>query len=174
MSPRLESSQQAHSPDIRTCEAKSLLPEEDQVLHHRMDSGPRKIRWIWSSLFQFALAFCASALLAVIVFVVHLTDQAQTASEQKGHLGSILTADVSTTLTLVRVLQGLLTTAATVLLSQSFSYIQWGFTSDAKGASYIAQLALSPTTTVWGMIRLITHWSSGLRPRFWAFFRYGT
>jgi hypothetical protein len=127
--------------------------------------------WIWTALGQFALAIGASALLAAIVVVVYLTNQAEAISARKGYLSSILNVDVSTTLTIVRALQGLLTVAVTVLLSQSFTYIQWGFARHAEGAPYIRQLALSPTTTVWGSIRLILHTSSTLRPRLWAFFR---
>lgn len=130
----------------------------------------RKTR-LWSALTQFAIASFASALLASIVFVILLTHQAERVSGQKGHLNNILTADVSTTLTVVRVLQGSLTTITTILLYRSFSYIQWGFTNDTHSASYMRHLALSPTTSVWGTMRLITHWSSGLRPRLWALLR---
>jgi len=137
------------------------------------DSSAGKAGRVSSILVQLVLVFGASAILVSIVFIVLLTNQAQTVSEQKGHLSDILAADVGTTLTIVRALQGLLSTIITVSLSQSFSYVQWGFSNDTKGASYIRQLALSPTTSILGTIRLATHASSSLKfgPRFWALLR---
>jgi hypothetical protein len=136
-----------------------------------MDPSFGKSGRLRTALWHLALALVASALLAAIVAIVRLTDQAQKISQQKGQLDGILTADVSTTLTLVRTLQGLLTISVTVLLSQCFTYIQWGFARHASGASYIRQLALSPTTTLWGTIRLMAHGSSAFWPRVWALSR---
>ena len=148
----------------------SLTPPQFPRCVGTMSSKPSTRGWIWGNLGQLALVSGASALLAVIVFIVHLTNIAQGVSEQKGHLSFILSADVSTTITLVRALQGLLTTVITVLVSQSFSYIQWGFAHDS-GARYLRQLAVSPTTSVWGTIRLIAYQSSTFWPRFWALCR---
>src|SRR5438128_792871 len=88
-------------------------------------SRPAKSSSALSALVQFFFLSTTSALLGIIVFITYLTNHAQTVTEQKGDLGSILTADVSTTVTLLRALQGLLTTSLAAALSRTFSYLQW-------------------------------------------------
>ncbi|KAK1750897.1 hypothetical protein QBC47DRAFT_88788 [Echria macrotheca] len=126
--------------------------------------------WL-GALAQLVLVTGSSVLLAVIVYITTLTGQAESISEQKGHLSMVLKADVSTTLTLVRALQGLLTTALTVALATTFSYLQWGFVHRSPGMPYLRHLALSPTTSIWGTIRLILHPSPAWKSRLWALFR---
>ncbi|KAK0611883.1 hypothetical protein B0T14DRAFT_595249 [Immersiella caudata] len=113
----------------------------------------------------------ATALLVAIVFVVMLTDQAEIVSAEKGSLPSYLTLDVSTTITVVRAMQGVLATVVAMILSQSFSYLQWGFLRTQGGAPYVRQLALSPTTSFAGTLRLIAHRATGGGPRLWGLFR---
>ncbi|KAK0649223.1 hypothetical protein B0T16DRAFT_326601 [Cercophora newfieldiana] len=107
-----------------------------------------------------------------MVIVILFTNQSQTLSDEKERLPSYLTLDVSTTLTIVRAMQGILTMVVTMALSQSFAYLQWGFLRNTRGgAPYIRQLALSPTTSVMGTTQLIFHPASGWGPRFWGFLR---
>lgn len=115
----------------------------------------------------------ASGLLAGIIVIIQFTVRAESISEQKGRLDGFLTADVSTTITIVRALQGILTTLVTVSLAQAFSYLQWSFirSSGADGVPYARQLALSPTTSVSGTLSLIFHRSTPLESRLWALFR---
>ena len=115
----------------------------------------------------------ASGLLAGIIVIIQFTVRAESISEEKGRLDGFLTADVSTTITIVRALQGLLTTLVTVSLSQAFSYLQWSFirSSHGDGTPYVRQLALSPTTSVSGTLSLIFHRSTPLGSRLWGFFR---
>jgi hypothetical protein len=124
-----------------------------------------------SALPQLLLLLAASALLAIIVFTTHLTNQAQAVSQKRGPLSRLLIADVSSTLTVLRAFQGLLTTGLAAILSQTFSYLHWGHLYDPQGAPYIRQLALSPTTSFWGMVSLVTHRSPTLGSRCWALTR---
>lgn len=137
-----------------------------------MGSNAGKSTRASSMLAQLALVSGASAVLVTIVFIVLLTNQAQTVSGEKGRLSGILAADVGTTLTIVRTLQGLLSTMITISLSRSFSYLQWAFACDTQGGSYTGQLALSTTTSVLGTIRLVTRASSKSGPRFWGLSRW--
>jgi hypothetical protein len=133
---------------------------------------PKKGRGAGALARQLVKVLFATALLAALVFVVMLTDQAETVSAEKGPLPSHLTLDVSTTITIVRAMQGVLAAVVAMILSQSFSYLQWGFLRSSKGgAPYVRQLALSPTTSVAGTLRLIFHRATGAGPRFWGFFR---
>ncbi|KAK4445907.1 hypothetical protein QBC34DRAFT_306007 [Podospora aff. communis PSN243] len=133
---------------------------------------PKKGRGAGALARQLVKVLFATALLAALVFVVMLTDRAEVVSAEKGPLPSYLTLDVSITITIVRAMQGVLAAVVAMILSQSFSYLQWGFLRSSKGgAPYVRQLALSPTTSVAGTIRLIFHRATGGGPRLWGFFR---
>jgi len=155
--------------------------DDDKMLRppHEMAMGPSHVRSEHKSgrgmaaLGQQLVGCClATALLVGIVVVVLLTEQAEHVSGEKGELPSYLTLDVSTTITIVRAMQGVLAAMATVTVSQSFSYLQWGFLRSSRGgAPYVRQLALSPTTSIAGTLSLVFHQASGWSPRFWGLLR---
>lgn len=110
-----------------------------------------------AALAQFLILLSASATLSVIIFFVRLTSQAQTASSRNGNLSATQTIDVSTTLAIVSILQGLLTFVLNLALSRAFSCIQWVHVDSPRGASYLRTLAASPNSSALGTIRLIVH-----------------
>jgi len=115
----------------------------------------------------------ATLLLLGMVAVILMTDRSETVSQERGSLPSYLKYDVSTTITIVRAIQGVLTALVGMTVSQSFSYLQWGFLRSSRdgGAPYLRQLALSPTTSVSGTLHLVFHRASGWEPRFWGLLR---
>ena len=122
---------------------------------------------------QLFKAIIVTALLAAIGFFVNLTERALTISAEKGRLTGFLTLDASTTITIVRTIQAINTTLLGLTLAESFYYIQWSFLSSSsqKTVPYFRQLALSPTTSAAGTLRLILHPDTPWLPRLWGLSR---
>lgn len=134
-------------------------------------SGTRGVWGMAKSLLKVVLA---TVLLLAMVAIILSTDRSETLSQERGALPSYLKYDVSATITIVRAIQGVLTALVGMAVSQSFSYLQWGFlrSSRAHGAPYLRQLALSPTTSMSGTLLLIFHRASGWEPRLWGLLRF--
>jgi hypothetical protein len=152
--------------------------DEDKMLRppHEIAMGAAHVRSErrgMTALAQQLVGICLSTVLLVaIVIVVLLTELAQRESDKKSELPAYLALDVSTTITIVRAMQGVLTALVAVTLAQSFSYLQWGFLRGSCGSvPYVRQLALSPTTSIAGTLSLVFHQASGWGPRFWGLLR---
>lgn len=161
-------------PTTSTTNTMLLAPHEMAMAMGAVDTGAKsRSRRGFAALSWHCMKLClATALLVGMVIVIRFTDQSQILSDARARLPRYLTLDVSTTLTIVRAMQGVLTTVVTMALSKSFEFLQWGFLRNTRGgAPYIRQLALSPTTSVSGTLQLILHPASGWGPRFWGFLR---
>jgi hypothetical protein len=125
-------------------------------------------------LFQFSLLFLTSALYVAIILIAVATKWAQASSSKSSALSAWLEIDVGTTITVVRILQGLLTGLSSVVFTRTLLYLKWGLVqkSGPVGLPYRTLLAMSPTTLGWGTIRLIFGPGSGFWTRFWALARY--
>jgi len=125
-------------------------------------------------LFQFLILILSSALYTCIILIALATGWAQSTSDKNVPLSKWFKVEVGTTITVVRVLQGVLSATSTILLSRSLLYLKWGLmrTHGDDGIPYKTLLALSPTTLDWGSVKLILGFASRLSTRFWALLRY--
>ena len=124
-------------------------------------------------LFQFALLVLSSSIYICIIIIALATNWAQSTSDRSVALNKWLKVEVGTTITIVRVLQGLLSAFSSVLLGRSLLYLKWGVMQRRVpgGMAYKTFLALSPTTLDWGALQLIFRSASRGSARFWALFR---
>ena len=79
--------------------------------------------------------------------------------------------DVSTTLAVLRALQGLLYLLTSAVLSKSFGFLMWGKMNRPAGLRYLSLLALSETTGYLGAIKIIFSPISKWSTKFWAMLR---
>ncbi|RYC57014.1 hypothetical protein CHU98_g9193 [Xylaria longipes] len=95
------------------------------------------------------------ALLVVVVVFVQATYDAERNSAKKVALNRLMKADVSTTLAVLRVSQGILSTLTSLSLIESLIALQWSMIESRQGFGYLDLLALSPTSGVTGALELI-------------------
>jgi hypothetical protein len=115
----------------------------------------------------FILLLCSGIFIAIIIITL-LTNWAERVSKEKRPLDEILRLGVSSTITIVSALQGILAAGASVVLARSFLCIQWSLIARQSGLRYHEHLALSPTTFDLGTLRLITSGGISFPARFWA------
>jgi len=120
---------------------------------------------------QTALVAVSSALFVVIVLFTLTATWAQTQSERQQELSWWVKADVGTTLIVVRVLQGLLTAVSSAAMTDSFTRLHWNRINNEKGLPLPDLLALSPTTSFMGTIRLVFGANAKMGTRVSAFTR---
>jgi hypothetical protein len=113
-----------------------------------------------------------SAGFIVIILVALATPWAEASFSRSERLNSWLLIDVSTTLTAVRILQGLIATTTSIALIRSFFCVEWFLLKKPNGLSYCSYLALSPTTLDWGTFRLIASPSASIHARLGGISRY--
>ena len=122
-------------------------------------------------LLQGTLATASSLFLVVILLFTLATTWAEHATERQEPLGWWMSADVGTTILVVRVLQGLLTVTATAAISTTFTRMHWRGMHAKEGIKLINLIALSPTTQLSGTIRVMMSSRSGAAARIWATLR---
>lgn len=110
---------------------------------------------------------------AIPVIAWATTYYAENYSDDGRSLNALLKLDVSTTLTVLRASQGLLSTITTLNLRDTFVNTHWVLMSRDDGISYPSLLALSPTTSAAGLIRLLTLplTKTAWKPHFWTCLR---
>jgi len=113
---------------------------------------------------QLAILSASTAAYAAIILFAHLTEKAEAASIHGERLSELLKADLGATLTIVRVLQGVLSAVCSAAASRALLFLQWTLTERPEGLSYRSLLALSPSTPSLGIIRIL--FSTSSRP--WA------
>lgn len=117
------------------------------------------------------LSVVSLGLFAIIVIFVQSSYLAKQRSERRLNLSGILRTDVSTTLAVVRTAQGLLTALTTLILRDLFIFIQWQMMNVQDGIPFLSLLALSPSTSNFGMVSLLRAPNSGMSTKAWAFLR---
>ncbi|KAK0616412.1 hypothetical protein B0T14DRAFT_568017 [Immersiella caudata] len=122
---------------------------------------------------QAGLVVISSLLLVVILLFTLATAWAEFSSDhqQPMPMSWWLSADVGTTILIVRVLQGLLTATATAAISNAFTRLHWRGMHASGGLRLIDLVALSPTTLFSGTVRVILSPNSEKAARIWAAFR---
>jgi len=123
-------------------------------------------------LHQAALVIVSSVLFVVIILFTLTTTWAEFSSNRQQPLSWWTSADVGTTILVVRVLQGLLTATATAAICSSFTRLHWRKMSRHEGIKLADLVALAPTTLFTGTIHVIFGSNSRRSARFWAICRY--
>jgi hypothetical protein len=104
---------------------------------------------------QLLLNLLILALLVVVVVFVKTTYDAERNSVQKIALDTLMKVNVSTTLSVLRVTQGILSTLSSFSLIESLVALQWSIIESHQGLPYLDLLALSPTSGVAGALSLL-------------------
>jgi len=120
---------------------------------------------------QAGLVVISSLLLVVILLITLATAWAEFSSDHQQPMSWWLSADVGTTILIVRVLQGLLTATTTAAINSAFTRLHWRGMHAVGGLKLIDLVALSPTTLFSGTVRVILSPSSEQTVRIWAAFR---
>jgi hypothetical protein len=120
---------------------------------------------------QFLSATLALVLLAVVVLFVQSANVAVDHSKKNLPLNKLAKIDSSTTLAVVRAAQGVLSVCMAFVLNEAFVLLLWLQMNTPKGLSYLRVLALSPSTTQWGIVRLLVSSASNSQDRIWAWSR---
>lgn len=127
------------------------------------------LKAVWVQALLFVLALC---LFATIITFVEATPSAESASNRKEKLSAFLKINVSSTLTIIRTSQGILSALMTMILNESFSLLQWMNMYASEGLAYHDFLAMSPTTGMKGVLSLIGSSSTKAPAKLWALLRY--
>jgi hypothetical protein len=104
---------------------------------------------------QLALVLFSTLLFIAVTLFAFATTWAERASDNAEPLSWWLTADVGTTILTLQVLQGLLAAASTAAVSASFERMHWLGMQKDKGLALVSMLAMSPTTSATGTLRII-------------------
>lgn len=120
---------------------------------------------------QLALWILSLGLFAVIVLFVQVCNYAQQDSREKKRLSGILTTDSSTTLSVLRTAQAVLSTATALGLDNALEFIQWTLMDSPNGLPFSSLLALSPATGQIGLLRLFFSQSGLITARLWTLLR---
>jgi len=115
----------------------------------------------------FVVTLC-SILYGIIIWFAQTSPSAIKATKEQRALDTVLKLDASTSLAVVRVLQGLLATLSFSDLWASFESFQWHLTNRPEGLGYVSALALSPITTLPGTLRILGSKPADLKSRLWA------
>lgn len=110
-------------------------------------------------------------LLAVVVLFVQSSKTGMRDSDANFRLSGISKIDASTTLSVVRTSQGILSAAMTLILSNAFELLQGSLMTDPAGLPYLNMLALSPATGVMGLFKLLFSENVSLSTRLWVLLR---
>lgn len=127
-----------------------------------------KLMRTWWQLF---LGLISLALLAVIVLFVQSSNYAQKYSEHERRLTGIFKIDASTTLSVLRTAQAILSTITSSCLGDAMELIQWTMTNTPQGLPFSNLLALSSATGKLAMTRLLFSDAAGTSARLWTLLR---
>jgi hypothetical protein len=122
---------------------------------------------------QLFLAFLSLGLFTVIVLFVQATYAAEASSQKSRAFGnSLLKVDVSTSLSVLRAAQGVLSAIMSIALGHVLDYVQWKNMGIPDGLPYLNLLALSPTTGSLGLFGLILSSATNSSTKAWASIRF--
>ncbi|KAK3995014.1 hypothetical protein QBC44DRAFT_390303 [Cladorrhinum sp. PSN332] len=103
------------------------------------------------------LLIISSALYGTIIWFAQTTFQALRRSEQDLPLNYWHKVDGSTTIAVLQALQGVLGLTSSAALIGSLNLLQWYLSARSCGLKYVAFLALSPSTDIFGTFRILFH-----------------
>jgi hypothetical protein len=156
-----------HSPrmlvDNFPCSSQFTLNNRS-VIHGSLVTSKMKARkHIWLS---FAPTFGWTVLSALCLGLILYITNSKLAMPGMGNGTAQL--DASSTLSVLAVLQAIITFTTNSALDQACELLQWKLSADGAGIGPLDFLCLSSTTSWWGIIRIIMYSESKLLNRLWA------
>ncbi|KAJ8128335.1 hypothetical protein O1611_g5298 [Lasiodiplodia mahajangana] len=154
--------------DVADVEEQGTSPSDTK----RRSRWPRlkesRLGYTWK---QLLINLLILALLVVVAVFVQATYDAERNSVEKVALDRLMKADVSTTLAVLRVSQGILSTLTSLSLVDSLVALQWSMIESRQGLGYLDLLALSPTSGIAGALELICSSITKRSSKAYAFLR---
>ncbi len=98
------------------------------------------------------------------------SDETKTAFQR--FLARIYKVEVGSALTILRILQGALTTLSTIALFKAFELVQWALVGQEKGVNALRLLGVSPSTGLLGTIGVVLNRRSRVSDKLWATAKY--
>lgn len=117
------------------------------------------------------LAIAASVLFAVTAWFSASTFSSSPEKQASHILQSHLRISFSSTVVILRVLQGLTSTLTAIVIDQSFEGVQWMLASHDSGVELLNFVRLSPATGIFGLIKLLFRGVRHQSDRAWAVLR---
>jgi hypothetical protein len=141
-------------------------------------SGTREAAEEWRShrrrpITLLAVVF-ASALFSVTSWFAHATFSDSSITRTQNALEKLFKGHVGNTLTVLSILQGLLSIVMGFVLDAILESIQWSLTSRNKGSRILTALGLSPTTSIFGTIGILFGRKAKGTDRCWGCAKYGS
>ena len=121
---------------------------------------------------QLALAIAPTALFAVTAWFAASTFSDEPGNQANHILQSLLKLSFSSTVTVLRILQGLTSTLTAAAVARSFEGIQWTLASRDGGIRILSFLGLSPSTGIIGAAKLVYGKKEQQSDRAWAASKY--
>ena len=121
---------------------------------------------------ELALALAATALFAVTAWFAASTFSDKPGNQADYIFQSHFKISFSSTVTVLRVLQGLTSISTAAAVAGSFERMQWTLASRDRGLRLLSFLGLSPTTGIFGTVKLVFGRKEQNSDRAWAAFRY--
>ncbi|KAI0438358.1 hypothetical protein F4803DRAFT_569647 [Xylaria telfairii] len=143
---------ESDSSEVTDIEEQETCPPESKRHSRWLRLKESRLGYTWKQLLTNLIIV---ALLAVVVVFVRATYDAERNSARKAALDRLMKADVSTTLAVLRVSQGILSTLTSLSLVDSLVALQWSMIESRQGLGYLDLLALSPTSGITGALELI-------------------
>ena len=121
---------------------------------------------------RLALAIASTTLFAVTVWFAASTFSGKPGDQANHIFQSHLKISFSSTVTILRILQGLTSTFTAAAVAQTFEGIQWTLASRGGGLRLLSFLGLSPSTGIFGAVKLVFGRTEQLSDRASATLRY--
>ena len=121
---------------------------------------------------QLALAVTPTALFAITAWFAASTFSDEPRDQANHILQSLLKVSFSSTVTILRILQGLTSTLTAAAVARSFEGIQWTLASRDTGIRSLSFLGLSPSTSIIGAAKLVYGKKEQQSDRAWAASKY--
>ena len=104
---------------------------------------------------RLALAIASTTLFAVTAWFAASTFSSRPKDQANHIVQSHLHVSFSSTVTVLRVLQGLTSTFTAAAVAQTFEEIQWTLASRDRGLRLLSFLGFSPSTGIFGAVKLV-------------------
>ena len=157
-------------------------PPAEEVRNRAPDGGVK--RWfilLFRGRTPLLLTVLSSALFGITAWFTQATFSTTTANAAGGGsggsgsakrmLGRLLKVQFGSSLAILRVLQGLLSTTTTMGLMKVFELIQWALTGRHQGLRCLSLLSLSPSTGLKGTLGIIFSRQARFADRLWGSMR---
>jgi hypothetical protein len=162
-----------HNRPARRGTAYSGLGDLEQVEAKRKPAptATRSASIFWDSSYLFFVALLSTALFGFALWYVQAAFSAETAIRTRQILYRVFKIDVGSTLAVLRITQGVLSTCSTIALMRALEMLQWGLAGRDHGLEGSAFLSLSPSTHIFGVLRIVLSRISKWTARAWGLVR---